>query len=305
MSLHARTRAFVALLLALFLPALIEAQDLRHSRVALATGVTLEVVESGPAAGEPVLFLHGFPDSWFSFSPVARQLPAHVRAIMPSQRGHGESDKPASGYSPAELARDAVALLDALEIPRATIVGHSMGSFVAQRVALDHPARVTRLVLIGSSLVAGTAPVREVQVIARDLRDPVDSAFIHDFQVSTAATPMAPSLVTRLVAESRKIPVHVWHGVMDGLMQVDVSAELGRIAAPTLVVWGEKDVLFGRAEQERLLRTLPEARFVEYPGLGHSPNWEDPGSIGAVLAAWFKTTPVRAPRASARGAKRR
>lgn len=303
MSLHVRTRARLAplaLLLATFLPSLLDAQGVRHSRVRLATGVTLEVAESGPANGEPVLFLHGFPDSWFSFTPIAERLPAGYRAIMPSQRGHGESDKPATGYAPADLARDAVALLDALGIPAATVVGHSMGSFVAQRVALDHPSRVSRLVLIGSSTVAGTAPVREVRQLALELRDPVDSAFVHDFQVSTAATPMAPAFVARVVAESRKVPVHVWRGVLDGLMTVDVTRELPRLAVPTLVVWGGKDALFDRAEQDRLLRALPGQRFVEYPELGHSPNWEEPGRVAAALVAYLEGTPPRAPRAGQR-----
>lgn len=66
----------------------------RLSRVRLATGVELQVAETGPADGVPVLFLHGYPDSWYSFTPVLDRLPPGVRAIVPSQRGHGDSERP-------------------------------------------------------------------------------------------------------------------------------------------------------------------------------------------------------------------
>ena len=66
------------------------ANDVRLRRARLSTGVTLEVAESGVAAADPVLFLHGLTDSWFSFSRVIGRLPTQVRAIVPSQRGHGD-----------------------------------------------------------------------------------------------------------------------------------------------------------------------------------------------------------------------
>ena len=125
----------------------------------VSTGVSLEVAERGAPGGQPVLFLHGYTDSWFSFSSVLERLPPTVRAIVPTQRGHGDSDRPECCYRPSDFAADAVALLDALGVPRATIVGHSMGSFVAQRLAVDAPGRVSRLVLVGSGATARTAPV--------------------------------------------------------------------------------------------------------------------------------------------------
>ena len=111
------------------------AGSVRVKHVRLATGVELQVAESGPADGEPVLFLHGFTDSWRSYSRVLDGLPPHIRAIVPTQRGHGDSERPDCCYRVADFSDDAAALLDALGIERATIVGHSMGSFVAQRVA--------------------------------------------------------------------------------------------------------------------------------------------------------------------------
>src|SRR5690606_35294021 len=119
--------------------------------VSLATDVRVHAVQHGDAAGYPVLFLHGYSDSWFSFSPILPHLPGHWRAIAMDQRGHGDSGKPDDGYSIPGLAADAVALLDAMEIERASIVGHSMGSLVALQLALDRPDRVDRLALLGSA----------------------------------------------------------------------------------------------------------------------------------------------------------
>src|SRR5262245_3894598 len=146
-----------------------DAAPVRMTRVRLSTGVQLQVAESGPTNGEPVLFLHGFTDSWFSFSRVLEILPANVRAIVPTQRGHGDSERPACCYRVADFAADAVALLDALGISRATVVGHSMGSFIAQRVAIESPKRVNRLVLIGSGTTVRTPAALEFMEIVKKL----------------------------------------------------------------------------------------------------------------------------------------
>src|SRR6185312_8367995 len=103
--------------------------------VSLSTGVRIEYVEQGKADGEPVVFLHGWPDSWFSFSRLLPLLPESLRAVALDQRGFGDSDRPESGYAIPEMAADVIAFLDALQIDRATLVGHSFGSFVARRAA--------------------------------------------------------------------------------------------------------------------------------------------------------------------------
>jgi pimeloyl-ACP methyl ester carboxylesterase len=105
--------------------------------------VELEVAQAGPQDG--TLFLHGYTDSWFSYTPVLERLPEDVRAIVPSQRGHGGSERPTCCYRISDYAADAVALMDALGIERATVVGTRWGASFAQRVALDRPE------LIGSS----------------------------------------------------------------------------------------------------------------------------------------------------------
>ena len=78
--------------------------------------------------------LHGFTDSWFSFSRVLPLMPPEMRIVAPDLRGHGDSERPSIGYRLADIADDVVQLLDALQIPKAVLVGHCMGSFVARKV---------------------------------------------------------------------------------------------------------------------------------------------------------------------------
>src|SRR5215813_5937014 len=125
--------------------------SLQFADARLSTGVRLRYAESGDPAGHPIILLHGYTDSWFSFSRALPYFdPSHHVYIL-DQRGHGDSDRPASGYTFSDFAADVIAFMEAKGIKRATLVGHSMGSIVAQGVALLAPERVERLVLIGSA----------------------------------------------------------------------------------------------------------------------------------------------------------
>lgn len=268
---------------------------LRFDRVRLRTGVELEVAESGPADGQPVLFLHGVTDSWFSYSLILDGLPPDVRSIVPSQRGHGDSERPECCYLIADLARDAVALLDALEVERAHVVGHSTGSFVAQRIAIDHPHRVDRLVLIGSGSTHATAPIVELNQVVQALPDPIPSSFVREFQGSTAHDPLPPAFLDRVVNESAKVPARVWRDLFAGMLIADAKDELDRIQASTLILRGEYDSLFDQAEQDALLRAIPDARLITYQGVAHAPHWEVPDRVLADLTNFLRpaSAPVR------------
>ena len=209
----------------------------------LSTGVTLPYVEQGDREGVPVLMLHGLTDSWRSFEPVLTHLPESVRAFALTQRGHGDAERPEGGYAPRDLAADAAAFLDAVGVESAIVVGHSMGATVAQRVALDHPGRVRGLVAAGSMLaIAANPQVSEfLAFVEHELTDPVDPGFAREFQESTLAGPIPASQLDTFVAETPKVPARVWKAAALGLLASDVTEELPAIAAPTLVVHGERD----------------------------------------------------------------
>lgn len=261
----------------------------------IGNGLSLPYVEQGDPAAPPVLLLHGYTDSWRSFAGVLARLPGSVRAIALTQRGHGGAGRPAAGYRPRDFAADTAAFLDALGIDAAVIVGHSMGSAIAQRFALDHPRRVLGLVLVGAFASArGNAGLRAFwSESVSGLADPVSPAFALAFQRGTLARPVPQAFLDMVVRESLKVPARVWRAALAALLEVDHAAELPRITAPTLIVWGDRDAIFPRSDQEALLSAMPHARLLVYPGAGHSPHWEEPDRFAADLTA-FVTEDVAA-----------
>jgi pimeloyl-ACP methyl ester carboxylesterase len=203
-------------------------------------------------------------------------LPASFHVFAIDQRGHGDSDRPASGYTMADLSDDAVAFMDAMGITRATVVGHSMGSFVAQRVAITAPERVSRLVLVGSATTAINDVVRALQAEVGKLPEVMPPEFVREFQTSMISAPAPQSFMDGVISETHKVPTRVMRGALDGLLASGDSARLGSIRAPTLVIWGDRDAVFGRDEQLELYRSIGGAELQSYPGIGHSPHWEAP-----------------------------
>ncbi len=262
---------------------------LHFDTVALPTGVRLHYAERGPRDGEAVLFLHGFTDSWFSFSEVLPLLPVGWRAIAPDQRGHGESDRPDT-YALHDFAADAVALLDALGIERATLVGHSMGSFIARAVALHAPSRAARLVLVGGGARAGGAAIGELGEIVQGLGDPVPLDVIREFQAGTAHNPLPEVFLEGVIAESAKLPARVWREALAGLVAGAPALAAGRISCPTLVLWGDHDGVFTRHDQDELLGAIPGSRLRVYPDTGHALHWEQPDGFVADLEAFVRAT---------------
>ncbi|MGG5820097.1 alpha/beta fold hydrolase [Falsiroseomonas sp. HW251] len=124
-----------------------------HSSAKLPTGVRLHVAEAGPADGEAVLLLHGWPQTWFAWRRVMPILAAAgMRCIAPDLRGFGASSKPAGGYDKKTVAADLLALLDHLGAARAWVVGHDMGAQVAYPFAAQWPTRTHGLVFIEGGL---------------------------------------------------------------------------------------------------------------------------------------------------------
>jgi non-heme chloroperoxidase len=257
------------------------------------SGLRLRYVERGNAAGEPVVFLHGWPDSSFSFSRVLPALPESLRAIALDQRGFGDSDRPESGYGIPELAADVAAFLDALDIRQAALVGHSFGSFVARQVAIAQPHRVSCLVLIGTGFAHGSPVLGEVQQALADLPDPIPREFAYEFQAGTVHHPVPEDFFEQIVTESLKLPLRVWRLAIDGLQAYDDAEQLPQITAPTLVLWGDQDALFPRSEQDRVIAALPNARLRVYPDTGHCPNWERPVQVAADIAQFLRSRTER------------
>jgi non-heme chloroperoxidase len=244
-----------------------------RANVVLPGGVRLSYVHGGPDDGPAVIMLHGLSDSSFSFSRVLPLMPAHLRVVAVDQRGHGNSDRPASGYSMDAFASDLLALMDALLIDRATLVGHSMGSFVARRAAEKAPARITRLVLSGAAVTARNAAIKELRTATESMTDPVDEAFIRDFQASTICRDVPGAFLEQVIAESKKLPARVWKESVAGLWNYRPQWPT---RCPTTILGGELDAVFSRDEQAELFVSTERSTLHLEPGVGHTLHWEAP-----------------------------
>jgi non-heme chloroperoxidase len=270
-------------------------QNIRLARTPLTTGSTLHYAEQGDRSGEPIIFLHGYSDSWFSFSRVLPLLSSEYHAFALTQRGHGDSDKPQCCYTPEDFAADVDAFMDAVGIEEATVVGASTGALFAQRVVLSYPHRVSRLVLVGAQTPANEAneAVMGLREEVRALEDPVPPEFVRAFQESTIHQPVPQEFLDTVVSESLKLPARVWRDYLEGAVlsiDPDYVLALHEIDVPTLILWGEQDPLFPREEQERLAAAIPGATLRVYPETGHAVHWDRPEWVIRDLEEFMKDT---------------
>lgn len=258
--------------------------------VVLPTRVVLPYFEHGDPAGIPILLLHGFADSWRSFEPVLDHLPTSIHAFALTQRGHGDASKPAAGYHVRDFAADLAAFMDAVPIQAAILAGHSMGSAVALRFAIDHPERTLGLILVGASpsLRANPGARQFWEATISRLTDPVDPDFVRRFVEGMVVKPLPQPLFEAVLQESRKVPAHVWKAAFESRFRSedDYAEQLGQIKAPTLILWGDQDARYPRSDQEVLAADIPEARLVVYPGAGHLLHLEQPKRFASDLVTF-------------------
>ncbi len=249
--------------------------------------------------GPTVILVHGLGGSMWQWEYQQEALSARHRVITPDLLGSGLSDKPDIEYRPDQLLDFFVGFMDALGIHRAALVGNSLGAGVVIGMALEHPDRVDRLVLIsglpkdvrekvGAPMVRRAIDTRAPAWLAtfgnwlggRSLTVTVLKEVVHD-----------PGLLTPLVIErsyeNRKRP-----GVIPPLLALaknlpiweqDFASRLSHIRQPTLVVWGEEDRVFPPEVARELQATIPDSSLVLIPEAGHMPQWERPGDVNPVL----------------------
>jgi non-heme chloroperoxidase len=259
------------------------------STVTLPDGLTLSYAERGDRSGPALVLLPGPTDSWRSYEKILEAIPGSVRTIAVSQRGHGDSDKPRSGYRVQDFAGDVVPLLDALDVERAVLAGHSGSCLVVRRVAIDHPERVAGLVLEASPTTLRGHPglAAFVTSVVSALHDPIDPAFARSFVVDTSSEAIGPEILDRLTGELLKVPARVWQESFAALLDYDDLDEL-RITARTMLIWGDGDALVERLMQDRLAELIAGAELLVYSGIGHTPRWEDGPRFASDVAAFIE-----------------
>jgi non-heme chloroperoxidase len=260
-----------------------------ESRSVELDGVTISYFEQGDPAGVPTLLLPGFGDSRRAFEPLLAHLPESIRTLAMTPRGHGDSSHPPAGYRLNDFADDISAFMEALALGPSVLVGHSSSCFVAQRFALDHPERSLGLVFIGSPLTLKGHPglLNLWNSAISQLTDPIDPEFVREFQRS-ATTAVSTTFLETTVAETMKVPARVWKATFESLLTDDLSSELGRITAPTLLVWGDQDQIATHGDQAAIMAAVPNARLAVHQGSGHSPHWENPRLVASDMVAFLE-----------------
>ncbi|MDQ8154178.1 MAG: alpha/beta hydrolase [Gemmatimonadota bacterium] len=245
-------------------------------------------------AGEPVLFLHGFPTSSYLWNDVVRCMPAGHRLIVLDHLGYGRSDRPdGAALSVRAHAERALAVLDTLQVPRACLVGHDLGGAVAQWIAVHAPERVTRLVLVSSVGFEAwprwrTRAARALLPVARLVPAPflageAYASLLRGFAERTEGRRALDQFLRPFAQPLGRAPLlaHL------AAQRADETATLAlsTVRAPTAVIHGARDPFVPVAVARRLQDAIPGATLELVPGGRHFLPLDQPDRVAAAVAA--------------------
>lgn len=297
--------------------------DFEQRRVALSSGIELDVVDMGPRDAPAIIFLHGFPESHRTWRYQLPHLSGRFRCIAPDQRGYCGSSKPqdAASYSTDKLIADIFALADALDVESFTVVGHDWGGAIAWGVALGgqpgglHPGwagRVTRAVIanaphpaIFQKLLLTNPEQRAASQYIRTFRDPASDAIIeahgiagllaHAFADKVPSGGIQPpdeiarSLKQWENRDTCRAMINWYRGsaaivpAMDEPYAEPPAMPFPKLDIPTLVVWALDDVALPPCNLDGIDELVPDATIVEVAGCGHFVPWEAPDAVNAAM----------------------
>lgn len=227
----------------------------------------------------PVLLVHGAGDNRLTWPGALRRLP-EANAIVPDLPGHGKS--PGSGRNRVgDYAADMLALLDALDLPRVIVMGHSMGGAIGLTMALDYADRVAGLILMGSGARLTVHP----NILDRILVAPDEVAdLLKDWMWSEATPDDQRELTARQIVETGP---EVVHGDYTACNHFDVRARLHEIRAPALVIGGTADKMTPYRYSQYLHEHLAGSTLVTIDGGGHNMALEQPQRVAEAVQEWL------------------
>ncbi|HEY6260498.1 MAG TPA: alpha/beta hydrolase [Nitrospiraceae bacterium] len=255
--------------------------------------------------GPPVILIHGFGGSMWQWEYQQHALSQHFRVITLDLPGAGVSDKPEIDYRPDQMLDYFVGFMDAVKVPQATLVGNSMGAGLAIGMALTHPSRVAKLVLIGGLpqhvMEKLTSPSirRALETSAPSwlvsfgsmlfgglMTESILREIVHDPALLTPAViersnrnRQRPGLIKPILTVRENLP----------LWESEFATRLGEITHPTLVIWGEEDRVFPIAVGKELHQTIKGSRFISIATAGHIPQWERPDAVNQELISYIRS----------------
>jgi pimeloyl-ACP methyl ester carboxylesterase len=256
----------------------------------LRTGIRVPCLVQGDPGARPVLLLHAWGESRGSFDQLVPLL-SSFKVLASDLRGQGGADKPVSGYSLSDQAQDVVAVLDALGIPEAFVVGSSSGGYVAQQTAVTFPDRVAALVLVGAPLsLHGRAPFADE---VERLSDPIGEEWVRNFlSWFSPQRDVSAWFIEDRIRDGVAMPASVWKGIMHGLSRAMPPIESGPIYAPTLMLRGDHDRLLPWRDQQTLASLIPGAVVKVYTDVGHLVLWECPELVARDAESFFDSLPA-------------
>ncbi|HWV84746.1 MAG TPA: alpha/beta hydrolase [Capillimicrobium sp.] len=254
--------------------------------VADSAGVRIAYARRG--AGPPVLMLHGLGYAAAGWGPAADALAERFELLLVDNRGIGASDAPPGPYTAAQLAADAVAVLDDAGVERADVVGISLGGMAAQELAISWPQRVGRLVLAATTPGGPRShpwPDATARLLAGEANGDVRRL------VADALGPGTPEAIVDRILDVRARtaqPIEAWRAQAAASAAFDAYDRLGAIAAPTLVIHGDADTVIDHRNAALLARLIPGARAELVPGGGHLLPWDHPDRFAAIVAGFLQ-----------------
>jgi pimeloyl-ACP methyl ester carboxylesterase len=258
--------------------------------------------------GPPIILIHGITSSSSNWEAAAERLAEHHTLLAPDLLGHGDSAKPRGDYSMGAFASGVRDLMIALDIPRATIVGHSLGGGVAMQFAYQFPELAERLVLVssgglgrdvhsflraatlpGSELVIPLLASRRVLGAGRAVGRALDRVGI---KLGNDVLEMARGHASLGDAETRAAFVHTLRAIVDpGGQRVRATDRLYLAAElPVLIVWGARDRIIPVAHGRRAHELIPGSRLEIFERSGHFPHLDEPDRFARTLRDWVATT---------------
>lgn len=250
----------------------------------------IEMAYEVAGEGHPLLLISGVGYGGWFWHKVVPALAEHFQVVTFDNRGAGGTDKPDGPYTTQMMAADTAGLLDGLGIRKAYVLGHSLGGFIAQELALARPDLVEKLILAsttyGGPNVIPITP-EALEVLTKRDGDPVELVQ-RGIQVACAPgfAERHPEIVQELLQYRLTNPVppaQYQAQVMAGATH-NAESRIGQIACPVLVLFGEHDKVVPPGNAELLARKLPNARVKILPNVGHVFPVEDPeATVQAIL----------------------
>lgn len=298
---------------------------MEQTRVTLANGIELDVVDVGPRDGPVLIFLHGFPDSHRTWRHQIAHLSDRYRCIAPDQRGYRGSSKPVGveNYTPDKLIGDIFLLAAELGVGKFTIVGHDWGGAIAWGVAImgQGTGRVTRAVIMNAphptifpKLLYTNRQQRQASQYFRVFRDPASDELVEQFGLGGVLLKafgempenpkMDPAERAALMEDysNRDAAIAMLNWYRASPMEVlDMDAPyeipagwtppaLPKLTIPTLVVWAMDDIALPAANLDGLDEVIADLTLVKVPGCGHFVQWEAPSEVNAALDSFLTRT---------------